>query len=274
MAETIAEIQAKIEAAKNAQPSLSEYNSPSQTSRWRSWMYVFASIIKMVEDMWDEFRADVEVLIEQQEYGSLPWYCFTAKKFQYNSSVTYELYFDDSNKPKYTSINEADQIIKYAAAAEGAMNRILLKVAKDSGGSPTALDSSELTSFEAYIQRVKFAGIRIKCISADADKMKVFAEIFYSPIANPVLIQQQVESAINNYFISLPFNGVIHIEKLRDAIQLVTGVVDVKINSVAAEDAQGNIVTVDRYYVTHSGHARINSIFPLSGTLTLTPSNV
>jgi uncharacterized phage protein gp47/JayE len=71
-------------------------------------------------------------------------------------------------------------------------------------------------------------------------------------------IQDSVKLALTNYLNTLPFDGVILISKLQDAIQGVEGVNDVVINEVRARGDNtifSNASIVTRQWTTLSGYA-------------------
>lgn len=273
MARSVSAIFNEIVAEKNNQPDLNGLTSTSQTAMWRLWAFIVAFAISLHEQLFDAVIEEVKDRLSQGVPGTLPWYAAKAKEFQYNASTSYLLGFDDYNRAVYSVINEADRIIKYASAVESTGGQVIVKVAKDSSGTPAPLTVSELNSFTAYMGMMKFAGTRLQCQSNAADKLKLVLTIYYDPIATLTSVQSEVYAKINSYLTSIPFDGLIYVEKIQDAIQSVASVNSVEITSASADTGSGHI-GFPRYYQTYSGYAVIDSAFPLSSTLTFVASNI
>lgn len=273
MARTIQQIFDSIEAEKNASSALSDLTSPSQTAIWRVWAFIVAAAIWAHETLWDMFWTEVQTVMNRNVVGTLPWYREKALQFQYNPSQPYFIVFDEENRPVYDIIAPADRIITHAAAVESFNSIVIVKAAKSVSGVPVPLTSLELQSFKDYMFSMKFAGTRLKCISTDPDKISVFANIYYDPIAPFNAVSIAVEEALNLYLNTLPFNGIVYVEKVQNAIQSVKGVVSVEIVSVNVDYGNG-VLPITRVHQTLAGYCTINSAFPLSSTLSYNASNV
>lgn len=279
MARSIETIFAEIEAAKNADPNLAGLNSPSATAVWRLWGFVTAGSIWALEKLFDLHKAEVEAIAAAAVPGTTVWYRNRALEYQWSDSTSHFIIVGDDGKPVYQTVVEADRIVKFAAVVESTFSRLVVKVAKETGGIPGPLTAPELTSFRDYMQAVKFAGTRLQCISAPADKMRLYAEIVYDPIANPVALAATVEAAVNAFLRALPFNGLIYAERLTDALQAVPGVVDVRLTEVVFDPGGVTLYRLSsgsnvRFYQTFAGYATVDPAFPLVDTLTYTPSDI
>ena len=141
-------------------------------------------------------------------------------------------------------------------------------MAKDIGGGVLGpLSNSEKTSLNAYINDIKFAGTRTETISLNADLLRLNINIYFDAIYQEPALLSRVESAIDRFLKTLPFNGEILESKIVDAIQAVPGVDDVEVISFEA-DPGGGFVGMGRAYKSASGYAVIDPLAPLSSTIT------
>jgi hypothetical protein len=189
--------------------------------------------------------------------------------FHYGDSLT-------RNGVQYTYpiITPANQIIERAAVNDVA-GQVRIKVAKLSGGLPIKLTTTELTAFQAYITQIKFAGTNVDVISRAADLLKIAYNVKYDPLvlsATGELLSTPgvfpVVDAINAYIQELPFDGILNLTKLTDAIQVAQGVIDPVIQSSEAKfGALAYFPIVDNYNAD-AGHMLIDPAFPLSTQIT------
>jgi hypothetical protein len=226
---------------QNAQ--LAELDSTSATAIWRAWITIVGYAIWLLEKLWDQFKAELDKLLQRNVYGTLPWYVKIAKDFQYNPNQSYFLTLNEFYEAVYATPVPQDRIIAFAAATEsvaGNVPVVSVKVAAaDSNGRPTPLSTPALNNFKAYLNTKKPAGVRTEPISLPPDEVLPQMEVTYDAIANPAQLRQNIRDAMTAYLYALPFNGELHIERLRDAVQAVEGVVDVYFSSCAVIENSG-----------------------------------
>ncbi len=183
------------------------------------------------------------------------------------------------NKYKYLTINIANQIIKRAAVIE-AGGQVRIKVAKlDLLGLPAPLSVAEVTAFKAYIGQIKFAGTKISVISREADLLKISFDVTHDPLvvngSGELIIDpstKPVEKAINDYIQNLPFNGILNLTSLTDAIQKAEGVIDPVLNSAEGKYGALAYQTIVKNYNADAGHMKIDPAYPLSLTINYLPN--
>ena len=254
----------------NAQTLLSDLTSSSKVAKWRLMFWVVAAAIYLHEVVFDKHKAEVEAIADNLITGTARWYQEQSLLYQHGDALDFV-----NNKYVYSPINEANQIIKRAAALEvGGIVRI--KVAKlDSNSLPTALSSAEKTGFSTYVGQIKFAGTNVSITSNAADLLKIEYDIVYDPLVLDSTGQLIAESgtypvvdAINTFIQNLPFNGVLNLTALTDAIQGAKGVVDPVLNSAEAKYGSLAYSTINKNYTADAGHMVIDPANPLSNTLT------
>ena len=257
--------------------------SDSKVAVWRLMMYAFAYAIWLQESLYDIFISEVDDLVENREYGQLPWYVKVSKEFQYGDSIEW---LNDSYYG-YSAIDEDKQIITQAAATvtNGA---ILIKVAQGVVGALAKLDSSQLNSFQQYMvgssqpyaeDGVAPSGTQISIISEDPDNLRFSCEVFYnSQILNSSgellsdLTTKPVEAAITAYIQQIPFNSKFTIAGLIDSMQAVRGVENVTVDNCDAKTATQAwsastdvILETGKQYVSRAGYLDMGTNYELDG---------
>lgn len=258
----------------NAQNLLSDLTTQSKVAIWRLLFFVTAVAIWVHEKLFDRHKAEIEIRANELITGTARWYREQCFVFQYGDAIQWV-----DNKYTYPRVNPANQIIKRAAVIE-AGGQVRIKVAKlDTDGLPAPLSVAEITAFKAYIGQIKFAGTSISVISRDADLLKVSFDVVYDPLVmngiGELIIDpsvKPVESAINDYIQNLPFNGVLNLTSLTDAVQQAEGVIDPVLNGAAAKYGRLAYQVIDKKYNADAGHMKIDPAHPLSPNINYLPN--
>lgn len=247
MARTIDEIKQNM---YDRQPSLFPELSTSGVAEWSLWVDVVAYAIWVFENIMDLFRADVEDKLSKQKPGSLPWLATKAYEFQFGD----DLMVDANGIVKYATIDEAKKIVKRVSASES-NGVISLKVAKlDNQTSLVPLDvnSGELLQFERYIEKLKYAGVKVDVVSLPADVLLYNVDVYFDPAYLESTITANVNAKLDEYRLSLPFNGMIYRSEVLNAILSAEGVVTAKINELTG--TQSTITNIDVKYLLVAGY--------------------
>jgi hypothetical protein len=280
MSRTVTEIYEEMITAKEAESGLTGLTSTSQTAIWRLIFYICAVSIKVMEDLYDVHEANVEARRLEIPVGVLKWYASESLVYQHGDT----LIFADGRLDYATEDTDA-QVIDLAAAVIS--NGILLiKAAKVTAGVAGPLNPSELSGFTAYWTEKRFAGTSITIISTLPDLLKAYYTIEYNPqllatdgslLSDPATFP--VENAVDTFlqtFQSDNFNGDMRVMDLTDAIQAATGVVNVVATDVQGKPDGGAYIDIladaTETYSSYAGYMKIDPAFPLSTTLTYTPS--
>lgn len=236
---TLADIDASIQAARLASPELSALTtSPaSTTSIYRLLERSVAAAIWVFEGMLTRFQADIAELVNGAPVGTLKWYVDRALEFQVNTDLTTLVAKD--NRVQYVPVDTTKRLITRAAATETG-NKVILKVAKalNAAGGLQPLSKSERQQVQAYFDRLRPAGIQMEVASTAADRLRVDGSVYYNPLLKEQDVRNGVEAAIAGYLAALPFNGLLLVSRLEDAIQAVPGVTDVALTNVQARAAK------------------------------------
>lgn len=230
MARTIQDIQAEMLRAKDNEPALAELNSTSKTAIWRLWAYITAFVIWTLEKIFDQHKKEVAEALSEQKPHTARWYRNKALAFQYG----FDLLIDSdkfNNTGKTEEKIENSKIVKYSAVVESETeSRLIVKIATENSGELHPISQGQKASFEAYMNEIKDAGVKITTINYLPDILKIQMKIYRDPLIldeNGMSIrtgEKSVETAIKEYLKKLPFNGEIVLAHLVDALQKVEGV--------------------------------------------------
>jgi hypothetical protein len=226
MARSISQIKQQMLDAKNADPTLSQLTSTSQTAKWNLYYFIVASCIAVFEQLQDLFKVDLETIASSAAPSTPQWTRNKVLAFQTGdvaelNTTTFVI--------EYPTINTANQILTRCAVVTAPNRTVLIKVAKSD--PPAPVSSGELAELQSYIETFNPAGIAFTLINEDSDKMEVVATIYYNGQYSAV-ISTNVEVALNNYMANLPFNGVISTQAVVDALQAVDGVNSVSLTRI------------------------------------------
>lgn len=243
MARTINEIYTDMVSAKEAETSLSSLTSASATAIWRLLFYIVAVCINTLEKLFDSHTSDVEKRISEIIPGRAQWYAQKVLGFMKDKALKTDTDEYDTTGMDEDAIAEA-KVVKHAVAIEHATSSILIiKVAGENGGVRAPLEANVETQLLAYIQEIKYAGVRIELINQTADVFNCEVDIYYNPQLLPENVQEDCSNAVKKYIENLPFNGEYTNMALVDALQAVNGVRVVEFKSASSSEYGTNVTT-------------------------------
>lgn len=230
MARSIQEIQNIILQAKAQEPVLESLNSTSKVAIWRLWVYIIAVAIWSLEKLFDQHRADIDKRLASLKPHTARWYRSKALAFQYGFDL-----LPDSDKFNNTGHTEeqieASKIVKYSAVIESKNEgRLIVKIAGEQGDTLQPITEPQKQAFEAYLQEIKDAGVRLSVVNYQPDVLHLQMKIVYDPLVldsngqSIIHATKPVEEAIKSYLKRLPFNGELVLAHLIDALQQAEGV--------------------------------------------------
>ena len=230
MARSIQEIQELIYQAKAQEPALNELNSTSKVAIWRLWIYIIAVAIWSLEKLFDLHRADIDKRLAELKPHTARWYRSKALAFQYGFDLLLDS--DTFNNQGHTEeAIEASKIVKYSAVIESKNEgRLIVKIAGEQGDTLQPITEPQKQAFEAYLQEIKDAGVRLSVVNYQPDILHLQMKIVYDPLVldsngqSIIHATKPVEKAIKDYLKRLPFNGELVLAHLIDALQQAEGV--------------------------------------------------
>ena len=233
MARSIQDIQQLIYAQKAQEPALESLNSTSKVAIWRLWVYIISVAIWSLEKLFDLHRIDIDKRLTELKPHTARWYRSKALAFQYGFGLSLDSdKYGDNDKQWFTKEQiEASKIIKYSAVVESKNEgRLIVKIAGEQDDTLQPITDVQKQAFEAYLQEIKDAGVRLSVVNYEPDILHLQMKIVYDPLvldSNGQSIThatKPVETAIKDYLKRLPFNGELVLAHLIDALQQAEGV--------------------------------------------------
>lgn len=270
MARSVQDIQTEILQAKANEPALAELNSTSKVAVWRLWIYITAFVIHTLERIFDQHKKEVSEALSELKPHTARWYRNKALAFQYGFDLIEDSdKFDNAGSTEEQITNS--KIVKYSAVTESdTESRLIVKIATEQGGELQPITAGQKASFEAYMNEIKDAGVRLTVISYPADKLQLSFKVVRNPLVldeqgNNILIgTNPVQEAINNYLKNLPFNGELSLMKLIDAIQQVEGVEDLALLEATSSHFDGdnytNYESIAIKTIAKSGYFKVENL--------------
>lgn len=267
---------------QNLQPNIDDsqqladdLNSTSKVAGWRLFVWIIASRINDLLELFKQHKDAVEQRSKELVLGNTAWYQREALKFQYGDSLEWD---PSTLQYSYPADNPSAKIVKLASSNEGSNNEVIIKVAKLSGNTPEELANPELTAFQNYLNRIKFAGVQVIAVSRPADLMKLSIKVFYDPLVlnsdGSLIADSSVfpaEDAINNYLKNLPFDGIFSVTEMIDQLQLAEGVVNPLFQSAHSKFGAFSYQPITDYKTANAGYFAIDPNFPLSNSINYVP---
>lgn len=270
MARTIATLYNEIIAAKQADEVLDALDSTSSTAIWRLWAWITATVMFTIETMHDLFKAEIDGILASKIPGSIPWYRSVCLAFQYGDGLVFS-----GGKYGYQELDEEARIIDQCSVREAA-DGLVIKVAKDVDGQLQPLSLEEDNAFQAFVQKVKFAGTHTRIINIQGNKLQIAGEIYYDPLlvnadgTSKADGGRPVDSAIEAYLRALPFDGRLKLTSLIEAILNAPGIFDVSLATLSHKYADYDYQEIEISHVPESGYFKIDPAFPLNSAFIYT----
>lgn len=213
--------------------------------------FIVATIVHLLETMFDSLKDEVDEKSRTAVVASLPWYYSICMEYQHGD----ELVYDDTTKTyRYAVVDDTKRIVKFAACRDRGGGVLILVSGQDGNGKPAALDPDVLQVFKEYVGQRKPAGVLVDVFSYAPDSIRLSLSVQYDPL---VLdsggrringTDYPVETAINQYLTNIKYGGTFNKTKLVDAVQGADGVVDAALYMVKAKPAS------ETYYSAVSGN--------------------
>lgn len=230
MARSKDDIKALMDAEQSAQASLSALNSPSATADFTLWKNIIAALMNGEEQLWDIKEAELNSIIAKAAPGTAPWIKQKVLEFQYSATNPQILQLINY-VPTYPTIDESLRIVTRCSVKTDADKNVLIKVAKSD--PPVQLATLEYSSLVGYLSSIMFAGISFNVINLPSDKLYISADVYYDGQYSSN-IKSAVETTIEDFLSAIPYDGQVKISDLEQCIKNVTGVIDIKLNTVKA----------------------------------------
>lgn len=113
-------------------------------------------------------------------------------------------------------------------------NILILKVATGEGSSLSRLSGEELVAARAYLNQIKFAGVKCNVISRKGDVLVPRLTVYYDGAITKEELYDNIDDALVKFIENMKFDSLVYSQKVIDAIQQVEHVTDVYIDKEAS----------------------------------------
>lgn len=240
MARTVSQINTQIVSTLVAQ--FAAIGVTIDTTKWskrnimRLFCYSFAVCTGYIEQLMDSLKLSIENTASKSSPANALWIQLKMFEFQYSTTNPQILQLINTI-PQYPVVDETLRIITACSVTSNVANEVIIKVASGDieDGTPFfALDGSQKSAAQSYINILGTAGIRYTIVSENADKLYVDADVYYSGQYSAVIVTNVI-AAINQFLRTLSivnFNGALKMTDLENAIRKVEGINDVVLKNV------------------------------------------
>lgn len=206
--------------------------STSNAAEWKLWASIVATAIHAFELIMELFAKEIDALTTRITPGTIRWYAEMCKRFQNGDTLAFDT---ETALLYYPKKDPAKQIIAVAAVSEkqDTAGAVSIKVAKkDAQGHIVELSPSELYNFKNYIDSIKFAGSRTEVNSTKADLIYYDLTVYHDTTKSSEEISGDITKALEQFKVSIDFDGVLYRQKLLDAVMDVAGVTTCALNAL------------------------------------------
>jgi hypothetical protein len=258
--QTMTELSALQPAIDNSNTLLSDL-SKSKVADHRIWIWISAVLAWTLDALFETHKQEVEQIIIESRFGTLPWYKEMTLRFQHGDSLIWI-----NNQFSYSQLVESMKIVKYASAS-ALLETVLIKAAKQVNNEPVPLTPVELDSLKAYWSKMQPPGQNVQIVSSDADKLGIDMTIYYdaqklTSSGEGILSGlKPVEIAIQQYLNGIEFSGIFDVNELIDMVQTADGVKRPYINLIEYKP-QGSAVwiPITRFAEPSAGYFAIDTV--------------
>lgn len=241
----------------------------SKTSVENLFFEIIAYSLFLFEQIFDQHKLDIDTRIAEQKSGTKNWYKNKSLDFQYGFYLVTDSDIFENGLATPEQI-EASKVVKYCSVKESQeSNRLIVKIASEANEVLEPLTASQLDSFTAYIEEIKYAGVKIKVVNNPADKLVLDLLVFRDPLVlsdtgmSILNGNQPVEDRIKAYMKELPFNGELVLNDMIEQLRNVPGVFNVHIQSASSShfDVGGytDFTTFNIARIPEAGYFKIES---------------
>lgn len=252
MARTLTEIYSAAKEKRDEYLELTEFHNSSKMSVLDAFTWVVSACIWTFENILDVFKVDIAKDLQYRINGNAAYYANALLKYQSGDVLQMN---DEGTSFSYPNIDASKRIItkvSYSEVAEEGFNdkKLYLKVATGEPGAYERINDLELLSVQSYLNQISFAGTHAVVVSRNGDVIIPRLTVYYDGSVGPEEVYSNIEKSLNEFVQNLPFDGVVYVQKIIDAIQNAEHVVDVYIGQnqgvyVAQYDSDNQLVVQD-----------------------------
>lgn len=270
MSRTLTEIYNEAVETRNKYLELTELTNDSKMSIINAFTWVTAAAIYSFETLLDVFTTDIAKTFTQRINGTSAYYANAMLKWQYGDDLIIN---DEGTAFHYATEDTTKRLITHVSYQEYYNeefkdNILILKVASGEGRSLSQLSDEELIAARAYLNQIKFAGVKCNVVSRRGDVLVPRLTVYYDGAITKEELYDNIDTALIDFIVNMKFDSLVYSQKIIDAIQKVEHVTDVHIDHEASVEqgifiAQyndnnelGSLTKIERKCYLASGYAK------------------
>lgn len=236
MSRTLTEIYNEAVETRNKYLELTELTNDSKMSIINAFTWVTAAAIYSFETLLDVFTADIAKTFTQRINGTSAYYANAMLKWQYGDDLIIN---DEGTAFHYATEDTTKRLITHVSYQEYYNeefkdNILILKVASGEGRSLSQLSDEELIAARAYLNQIKFAGVKCNVVSRRGDVLVPRLTVYYDGAITKEELYDNIDTALIDFIVNMKFDSLVYSQKIIDAIQKVEHVTDVHIDHEAS----------------------------------------
>ena len=229
MSRTLTEIYNEAVETRNKYLELTELTINAFT-------WVTAAAIYSFETLLDVFTTDIAKTFTQRINGTSAYYANAMLKWQYGDDLIIN---DEGTAFHYATEDTTKRLITHVSYQEYYNeefkdNILILKVASGEGRSLSQLSDEELIAARAYLNQIKFAGVKCNVVSRRGDVLVPRLTVYYDGAITKEELYDNIDTALIDFIVNMKFDSLVYSQKIIDAIQKVEHVTDVHIDHEAS----------------------------------------
>lgn len=237
---------------------VADFVNNSRVGVWRMMAFCMAGAIYFHELIFEQFKSEVNAILKDASVGTIDWYVRQVLDFQIDTPLSV---LSTGRVGYENSVINSGRRVVGRVSIEDVDGVLRVKVAKFASGNLIALLVSEQIALEAYLKKVRFAGTKFTIVSTNGDFIKFGAiNITHNGLNSDDSIKGFVKSVVKSQITDLSFNGRLWEVKLVDALQMISGVVDVVLSDIQVSSDGVQWLRVPRYWTPVGGYFRANSV--------------
>lgn len=236
MSRTLTEIYNEAVETRNKYLELTELTNDSKMSIINAFTWVTAAAIYSFETLLDVFTTDIAKTFTQRINGTSAYYANAMLKWQYGDDLIIN---DEDTAFHYATEDTTKRLITHVSYQEYYNeefkdNILILKVASGEGRSLSQLSDEELIAARAYLNQIKFAGVKCNVVSRRGDVLVPRLTVYYDGAITKEELYDNIDTALIDFIVNMKFDSLVYSQKIIDAIQKVEHVTDVHIDHEAS----------------------------------------
>ena len=236
MSRTLTEIYNDAVETRSKYLELTELTNDSKMSIINAFTWVTAAAIYSFETLLDVFTTDIAKTFTQRINGTSAYYANAMLKWQYGDDLIIN---DEGTAFHYATEDTTKRLITHVSYQEYYNeefkdNILILKVATGEGSSLSQLSDEELIAARAYLNQIKFAGVKCNVVSRRGDVLVPRLTVYYDGAITKEELYDNIDTALIDFIVNMKFDSLVYSQKIIDAIQKVEHVTDVHIDHEAS----------------------------------------